>query len=121
MHAIAHALAALAGSAFILIGAFALVLPARLARAYGLPAAERVAFAFVRATGVRDVALGTILLAALIGGSEFLLRVIVATGGIIALADFALAFTGAGRKMQPQHATHLAGAIAFAVIFVFLI
>ncbi len=121
MHAIAHALAIAAAAAFFLIGAFAVTLPVRLSRAYGLPATEPVARAFVRATGARDMALGVILFAAVLSGSAVLLRIIVASGCVVAIADFALAYGGAGRTLQPQHATHLAGAIGFALILFFLI
>lgn len=97
------------------------MVPARLSRAYGLSATEPVARAFVRATGARDIALGVILYAAVLGGNDFLLRVVVASGCIVALADFVLAYAGAGKKLRPQHATHLAGAIGFALILFFLI
>ena len=115
-----RALSAFAGGAFVLIGAFAIALPAQLARGYGIPVSGRDALSFVRATGARDAALGIILLAATVSGTEPLLRVVVATGCAVALADFALAYGGAGRQLRPQHLTHLAGAIAFAVIFLLL-
>ena len=121
MHAIAHVLAFIAGAAFLLIGGFALAFPARLARDYGLPTSERAALAFVRATGARDIALGIILWAAVLSGNVPLLRVIAASGCIVALVDFAIAYAGADRTIQPQHATHLAGATAFGIILIFLI
>jgi len=120
VYALAHTLSAFAGAAFIFIGAFALVMPGRLSRGYGVPITGRGALAFVRATGARDVALGIILLAATAANAEWLLRVIVATGCIVALGDFALAYDGAGRQIRLQQVTHLAGAIAFAIILLLL-
>lgn len=121
MHAIAHGLSLAAGAAFILIGSFALAVPQRLARTYGSPVTERGGLAFVRATGIRDMALGAVLIAAVLHGDAFLLRVVIASGCIIALADLAIAYTGAERRLRPEHAAHLAGAIGFALILIFLI
>ena len=120
MHALAYTLSAFAGAAFICIGIFALVLPDRLSREYGVPVTGRGALAFVRATGARDVALGIIVLAATVANAELLLRVTVATGCFVALGDFALAYDGAERRIRPQQITHLAGAIGFAVILLLL-
>ena len=92
----------------IAVGTGAVLAPVVSATMYGLPASDRVAHAFVRATGVRDVVLGAIVLASL--GEARALRRALGWSSVIAIADAVI--LAAARGPRPSHGAHLAGGAA---------
>ena len=95
----------------IAVGSGAVLEPLASATMYGLPASDPVASAFVRATGVRDVVLGAILLASL--GEPRALRRALGWSAVIAIADAVI--LAAARGPRPSHAAYLAGGAALAL------
>jgi hypothetical protein len=114
-------LADAAGAGLLVVGVLGVVLPAPLAHSFGVPLKDRSATVFVRATGVRDAALGAILIAASRAGASHVLLVAVIACLAISLADFTNAFLGAGRVLHRQHVVHVGGAALFAAILALLL
>jgi hypothetical protein len=114
-------LADAAGAGLLAVGILGVVLPAPLAQSFGVPLNDRSAAVFVRATGVRDAALGAVLIAASLLGAAHVLLVAVIACLAISLADFANAFFGSGRELHRQHIVHVGGAALFAAILALLL
>jgi predicted Na+-dependent transporter len=102
--------------ALVLIGAFALLAPDRMAYAYGLPVDTEAARGFARATGIRDVAFGVALAAATYYRHVPLLVVLAIAGVVLSLTDFAIAYHASGRRLRRQHSLHFGGIVAFVLI-----
>jgi hypothetical protein len=103
---ISKRLAGASAAGLIGVGALGLVFPQPLARGFGIPAQDRDAIAFVRATSVRDVAIGAILLAAVLRGNRQMLSASLIAGVGISAADF----------LNARRPVHLAGGALFAII-----
>ncbi len=110
-----------AGAGLLAVGVLGLAFPAPLAQSFGMPIEEKSSAVFVRATGVRDCALGAILLAASLRGAGDVLLVTVAACLVISLADFLNAFFGGDRVLHRQHVVHVGGAALFAAILALLL
>jgi hypothetical protein len=108
-------LCGLASALLIVVGVLALVAPQRLSKSFGAAVSERSALAFVRATGARDLALGAVFGAAVFLQDSLMLLVLALAGFALAFADFAIAYSTAGR-FRAEHAAHVVGMIGFAVI-----
>ncbi len=102
--------------ALILVGIFALIAPHRMAHAYGLPLDGQASRGFARATGIRDVAIGAVLGAAVYFRDVPLLIVLAIAGVVLSLTDLAIAYHGGGRKLRREHGVHVGGVIAFVLI-----
>lgn len=89
------------------VGVLGMLFPEPLSEAFGVPASEPEALAFVRAASVRDIAIGAIVLAASLDEESCVLPVALGAGIGISAADFAA-------TRRPIHA---AGAALFAVTF----
>jgi hypothetical protein len=113
-------LADLAAAGLLAVGVLGILFPAPLAHSFGMPLQDESTTVFVRATAVRDVALGAVLLAASVRGSREVLLVAIGACLVISLADFANAFYGSGRALHRQHVVHIGGAALFAVILALL-
>ena len=121
MFDVALKLSGLASFGLFAFGALALISPRRLARSYGVETRDRAALVWVRATGVRDMALGIILAYVAFTQAVTEILVLCVIGLALSLTDFFLALTFAGR-LRSEHGAHLGGAIAFlAIIILFLI
>ena len=107
-----------AGIGFVLIGIAALAKPEILSHLYGLYSHERNGRAFVRAAGVRDIAIGALLIVFAFT-APFALFVTLIAGACVAVADFILVWR-TNRTFDPMLYSHLAGAAAFAVIATFV-
>ncbi len=95
-----------------LLGAGGIVAPKASAAQFGIPVADPPALAFVRATAVRDVILGGIVFASL--SDRRALRRVLAWASVAGLGD-ALAVASV-RGLRPQHAVHLGGFAALALL-----
>jgi hypothetical protein len=113
-------LADAAAAGLLAVGALGVIFPAPLAQSFGMAMHDESTAVFVRATGVRDAALGAVLLAASLRGAYGVLLVAISACLIISLADFANAFYGGGRVLHRQHIVHIGGAVFFAVILALL-
>jgi Domain of unknown function (DUF4267) len=100
----------------VLTGAYALVNPHDLARRYGVATQGHDAAAFVRATGIRDVALGVVLAAAAYLHALVLLVVFAAMGVIVSIADFRIVSHHGEHRHHVAHAIHASGVVAFILV-----
>ncbi|HTU80493.1 MAG TPA: DUF4267 domain-containing protein [Candidatus Acidoferrales bacterium] len=112
----AYAVAWLIAAALVAVGLYALLAPHPLARRYGVHINDEAAAGFVRATGVRDVALGSALGAAAYFRAVPLLVVIAGAGIVVSIADFLIAYHhGREKRFHAAHGIHAAGIVAFAL------
>jgi hypothetical protein len=102
--------------ALVIVGIVALAAPHRMAHAYGLPLDGNSSRGFARATGIRDVAIGVALGAAVYYRDVPLLVVLAAAGVILSLTDLAIAAHAGGWKLRREHGVHAAGVIAFVLV-----
>jgi hypothetical protein len=101
----------------VAVGVYALVNPKELARRYGVAAHGHDAAAFVRATGIRDVALGVVLGAAAYLHALVFVIVLGIVGLIVSVADFRIvSHHGGEHGHRAAHAIHASGVIAFILI-----
>lgn len=111
----------IAAAGLLVVGALGLALPAPLAQSFGMPLSDKSAAVFVRATAVRDVALGAIVLTASLRGKGDVLLVAVIACLVISLADFLNAYVGGNRVLHREHVVHVGGAALFAAILALLV
>jgi hypothetical protein len=103
--------------ALVVVGICALVAPRALARAYGVAVEGHEAHGYVRATGIRDVALGVALGATAYFHYLPLLIVLAVAGIAVSVADLWIVWHhGGARRMHPAHAIHASGVVAFVLI-----
>lgn len=114
-------LADVAAAGLLAVGALGLAFPTPLAQSFGVPLGDKSAVVFVRATAVRDLALGAVLLAASLRGAGGVLLVGIVACLAISIADFVNAFFGGDRVLHRQHVVHIGGAALFAAILALLI
>jgi hypothetical protein len=100
----------------VAVGIYALAAPHSLARHYGVSVEGHAAAGFVRASGIRDVAIGVVLGAAAYYHALALLIVIGAVGIIVSLADFWIAWHHGRRQLHLAHGVHASGVVAFVLI-----
>jgi hypothetical protein len=120
MYDFALTLCALAAVGLLSVGALALIAPRRLSRSYGAAAADRAAIVYVRATGARDIIIGSIFAVALVRNDWVMLASLCAAGLILSLADLAIAVSFA-RRFRSEHLAHAGGAVGFAIIIALLL
>lgn len=101
-------LANVAGAALIATGIAGIAFPEPLARGFGAPPADANGMKFVRASAVRDVALGAILLSASLNRARNVSIAASVSAIGVSLADFACT----------KKPVHLAGAALFAALLV---
>lgn len=104
-------LSVVASAGVIGIGALGVAFPKPVSRAFGVTAEDDTAVAYVRATSVRDIAIGAMLLGAAARGKRRPLQVAAAAGAAISIADLLVA-------KRPIHA---GGAAYFLGIFALLL
>lgn len=113
-------LCGLAAAGLLAVGILALLLPQRLSRSYGVPVKGAPAIDWVRATGARDTALGLIFASAVYLRDHRTLLILCLAGLALSLADFAIAFGAANKRVRSEHGAHIGGAIGFAVLVILL-
>ena len=106
----------LVAAGLIVIGVVALFAPHSMARAYGLALEGHAAAGFARATGIRDVAIGAILAAAISYRDIPLIVVLSIAGIVLSITDFAIAYHAGGKRLRSEHGVHLAGVVAFVLV-----
>jgi hypothetical protein len=97
---------------FTVIGAGGVLAPKLSAGQFGIRTSDPAALAFVRAAALRDVILGGIVFASL--DEPTTLRRVLGWSSIVGLGD-ALAVASV-RGLRPQHAVHLGGFAALALL-----
>ncbi|MBV8068097.1 MAG: DUF4267 domain-containing protein [Candidatus Eremiobacteraeota bacterium] len=101
----------------IAVGIYALLAPHSLARHYGVSVEGHRETAYVRATGIRDVAIGVVLAATAYFRFIPLLVVIAAVGIVVSVADlWVVSRHGGVRRPHAAHAIHASGIVAFVLI-----
>jgi hypothetical protein len=114
---IAYAVAWAVAVLMVGIGVFAIAAPKALARRYGIAVQGHDSTGWVRATGIRDVALGVVLAATAYLHARTLMIVIAAMGIVISCADLRIAMHHGGpARERSSHAGHAAGIIAFVLV-----
>ncbi|MBV9717913.1 MAG: DUF4267 domain-containing protein [Candidatus Eremiobacteraeota bacterium] len=114
---IAYIVAWAVAAVLVGVGLFALASPAALARRYGIAVHGHDAAGWVRATGIRDVALGVVLAAAAYTHARALTIVVAAMGIVISIADLGIVMRhGGSEKHRGAHAGHAAGIVAFVLV-----
>ncbi len=108
-------------AAFVLlgIGVLALLDPARLAAAYGLPVSGGPALGFVRATGARDAILAAAIVATALRHDRVELAIFAALGLLLSTFDLAIAYAHR-RRLRRELLAHVGGIIGFSAILIVL-
>ena len=114
---IAFYLGWLIAAVLVVIGLYALFDPHALARHYGVAVEGEREKGFVRATGIRDVAIGVVLAATAHYRVLPLLIVLAVVGVVVSLSDlWVVARHGGHRRLHTAHAIHASGVVAFLLI-----
>jgi hypothetical protein len=101
----------------VCVGLYSLLAPRLLAGHYGVAVEHHSGEGYVRATGVRDVALGVILGAIAYTHSRSLLIVFAVVAIVISVVDLVLVRNHGGHhRMHSSHAIHAGGIVAFILI-----
>jgi|SRR5690348_13118971 len=99
------------------IGLYSLLAPRVLARHYGVSVEHHTSEGYVRATGVRDIALGVILGAIAYTHATLLLVIFAIVAIVVSLVDlFVVKSHGGHQRMHHSHAIHASGIVAFILI-----
>jgi len=99
------------------IGLYSLLAPGLLAGHYGVAVEHHTGEGYVRATGIRDVALGVILAAIAYTHATVLLVIFAVLAIVVSLVDLLVVRAHGGhRGMHRSHAIHASGIVAFILI-----
>jgi hypothetical protein len=113
-------LARLVALALCALGLGAIAAPVPSSKGYGLPQTDPAALTFIRAMGVRDLALGIILGALSKPGSRAGLTVAVAASSLVALGDFTLVAPSATPAARTALKVHGSGIIGLSLLVAIL-
>jgi ABC-type Fe3+ transport system permease subunit len=114
---VAFDLAWLIAIVLVAVGIYALLAPRAVARHYGISVEGDREAAYVRATGIRDVALGIVLGATAYYRIAPLVIVLASVGIVVSVADLWLVWHHGGhRRPQAAHAIHGSGIVAFILV-----
>lgn len=103
--------------ALVVIGLYALISPRDVARHYGVRVEGDRETAYVRATGIRDVAIGVVLAATAYLHVLPLLIVVAAVGIVVSVADlWVVRRHGGAHRLHMAHAIHASGIVAFVLV-----
>ena len=104
------------GGVFLLLGLLFVGLPGPASRLFGIPAEDGTALAYVRAIGLRDLALALYLLWLAPSGA----RTVLAASLVIPAGDLVLVLAGSGLSTPLPLALHaLSGLVLAALAFTF--
>ena len=103
--------------ALVAIGLWALWVPHAVAHHYGVRVEGDRETAYVRATGIRDVAIGVVLGATAYLHVVPLLIVVAAIGIVVSIVDiWVVARHGGAHRPHVAHAIHASGIVAFILV-----
>jgi predicted Na+-dependent transporter len=102
--------------ALVVIGIYALAAPNLMAHRYGVSTEDHSAAAFVRAAGVRDIALGILLAATAYFRFIPLLIVLAVAGIVVSVVDIAVVSHHGHGPRHSAHALHASGIVAFLLV-----
>ncbi len=115
------AIVGLIGVALVLVGVTAVIAPEVAARAYGVEAAGAGAEAWVRATGVRDLAIGCWFVGMVaLGVDAGLLSICVFAAALIPLGDATIVWASGRTNSAAAVALHSVSALIFVALGVCL-
>jgi fatty acid desaturase len=101
----------------VAVGVYALAAPHALARRYGVAAGEHESAAYVRAVGIRDIAIGIVLAATAYFHNLVLLVIFGVVGILVSIADLGIVYHHGDRDdRHAAHAIHGSGIVAFILI-----
>lgn len=101
----------------VAVGLYALLAPRAMAHHYGVRVEGDRETAYVRATGIRDVALGVVLGATAYFHVLPLLIVVAAIGIVVSVVDiWVVARHGGAHRPHAAHAIHASGIVAFILV-----
>jgi len=101
----------------VAVGLLALLAPHSLARHYGVAVEGDREAAYVRATGIRDVAIGIVLAATAYYRILPLLIILAVVGIAVSIADlYVVSRHGGHRRPHSAHALHASGIVAFILV-----
>jgi len=101
----------------VCVGLYSLLAPRLLAGHYGVEVEHHTGEGYVRATGVRDIALGVILGAIAYTHATLLLVIFAIVAIVVSLVDLLLVRKHGGhRGMHHSHAIHASGIVACILI-----
>lgn len=101
----------------VAVGLYALLDPRALARHYGVAVEGDRETAYVRATGIRDVAIGIVLGSVAYLHLTVLLVVFAIVGIVVSVADlWVVSRHGGHHRLHSAHAIHGSGIVAFILI-----
>ncbi len=101
----------------VCLGLYSLLAPRLLAGHYGVAVEHHTGEGYVRATGVRDIALGVILGAIAYTHATTLLIIFAIVAILVSVVDLVLVrHHGGHRGMHYSHAIHASGIVAFILI-----
>lgn len=100
----------------IVAGVYALLAPHVVARFYGVAVEGHRETAYVRATGIRDVAIGVALGATAYFHFLPLLLVLAVIGIVVSVADLWIVMHHGAHRTHAAHAIHASGIVAFVLI-----
>lgn len=112
---IGHTLSWLVAAALLAIGVGAIVAPRMSSAQYGLPLDDARALQWVRALGVRDIAIGLVVLALLVMGEARALCWTIGLSAVVAVGDLTIVGLGARPLPWRSVALHGAGAVGMLV------
>jgi hypothetical protein len=101
----------------VAVGVYAIASPHSLAHRYGVSVEGHDAVGWVRATGIRDVALGAALGAAAYVHSLPVLVVLAVAGILVSTGDlWIVSHHGGMRRYHAAHGIHASGIVAFVLV-----
>jgi len=108
--------AGLAACALASLAVGSLVAPSPLAAQYGLPLSDDTSVAYVRAVGMRDLALAGLIFASLRRDDDRALEAVLAACAFVGACDFAIVLRGRGKGAGTSLAIHGAGTAGLIAI-----
>jgi len=105
----------LLSSVFMVLGSFFVIMPQPAAAFYGLQTTDLTALLYVRAVGLRDLALAAYLLGLTLAGQRRALSVVLTGTILIPVGDLVL-LVGSGSGRSAHYLLHCASLICFVAL-----
>lgn len=108
--------ASLVACGFVSLAFGSLLAPEALAETYGLPLEHPSGSSYLRAVGMRDLALGGLLFATLARGDRRAVAALLGWSAFVGATDFAIVAAARGREADRSLAIHGIGTIGLVVL-----